>query len=88
MHAWVNDEFDLLDLDDLRLDRRARLILERFASKPSLSIPAGCNGDQAEIAATYRFFDNDKVDDFEIFRAHRHATMRRMRDFPVPLLPP
>jgi len=87
MHAWVNDEFDLLDLDDLRLDRRARLILERFASKPSLSIPAGCNGDQAEIAATYRFFDNDKVDDFEIFRAHRHATMRRMRDFPVVLLP-
>jgi hypothetical protein len=87
MHAWVNDEFDFLDLNDVRLDRRARLILERFASKPSLSIPAACNSNDAEVAATYRFFDNDKVDDFEILRAHRLASLRRMRDFPVVLLP-
>jgi hypothetical protein len=86
MHAWVNDEFDILDLDDVRLDKRARLILERFACKPGLSIPAACNGKKAEIAGAYRFFDNDKVDDYEILRAHRHATVQRMREFPVVLL--
>jgi hypothetical protein len=86
MHAWVNDEFDNLDLGDARLDLRARLLLERLACKPSLSIPAACNGHEAESAAAYRFFDNDKVDDFEILRAHRHATVQRLREFPVVLL--
>lgn len=86
MNAWINDEFATLDLNDLRLDKRARRILDRFASKPSLSIPAACNGQKAEREATYRFFDNDKVDDFEILRAHRHATVQRMAAFPVVLL--
>lgn len=86
MNAWINDEFATLDLNDLRLDKRARRILDRFASKPSLSIPAACDGREAEREAAYRFFDNDKVDDFEILRAHRHATIQRMAAFPVVLL--
>ena len=86
MNAWIDEELTTLDLDDLRLDRRARLILARFASKPSLSIPAACDGQEAEREATYRFFANDKVDDYEILRAHRHATMQRMAAFPVVLL--
>lgn len=87
MDAWINDEFVTLDLNDQRLDKRASLILSRFASKPSLSIPAACNGNEAEREATYRFFANDKVDDYEILRAHRHATMKRMSAFPVVLVP-
>jgi len=86
MHAWIDSELAVLDLADLRLDRRARILLERFASKPSLSIPAACNGNDAETNAAYRFFDNDKVDDYEILRAHRYATMERMRAFPVVLV--
>jgi hypothetical protein len=86
MNAWIDDEFATLDLNDLRLDRRARRILDRFASKPSLSIPAACDGDEAEREAAYRFFDNDKVDDYEILRAHRQATMQRLAAFPVVLL--
>jgi hypothetical protein len=86
MDAWINDEFASLDLNDLRLDKRARRILERFASKPSLSIPAACNGNEAEREATYRFFANDKVDDYEILRAHRDATIQRMAAHPVVLI--
>ena len=86
MDAWIDEEFATLDLKDLRLDRRARLILDRFASKPSLSIPAACDGQEAEREAAYRFFANDKVDDHEILRAHRHATQQRMAAFPVVLL--
>jgi len=86
MNAWIDDEFATLDLNDLRLDRRARLILGRFASKPSLSIPAACDGQEAEREAAYRFFANDKVDDYEILRAHRDATIQRMSTLPVVLL--
>jgi hypothetical protein len=86
MSAWIDDELATLDLNDLRLERRARLILNRFASKPSLSIPAACDGQEAEREAAYRFFANDKVDDYEILQAHRHATMQRMAAFPVVLL--
>ena len=86
MNAWIDDEFATLDLNDLRLDRRARLILGRFASKPSVSIPAACDGQEAEREAAYRFFANDKVDDYEILRAHRQATVQRMAAFPVVLL--
>ena len=86
MNAWIDDELATLDLNDLRLDRRARLILQRFASKPSLSIPAACEGQEAEREAAYRFFANDKVDEYEILRAHRQATLQRMATVPVVLL--
>ncbi len=86
MDAWINDEFATLDLNDLRLDKRARRILTRFASKPSLSIPAACDGQEAEREAAYRFFANDKVDDYEIRRAHRDATVQRMAAHPVVLI--
>jgi hypothetical protein len=86
MNAWINDEFATLDLNDLRLDKRARIILNRFASKPSLSIPAACDGGVAEREAVYRFFANDKVDDYEILQAHRDATIERMTALPVVLL--
>jgi hypothetical protein len=86
MNAWIDDEFATLDLHDLRLDRRARRILDRLASKPSLSIPAACDGHEAEREAAYRFFDNDNVDDYEILRAHRQATRQRLAAFPVVLL--
>lgn len=87
MHAWVSDEFATLDLNDLRLDRRARRILDRLASKPGLSIAAACDGQESEREAAYRFFANDKVDDYEILLAHRQATIQRMAAHPVVLLP-
>src|SRR6185295_10964390 len=86
MDAWIDDEFATLDLNDFRLDKRARRILHRFASKPSHSIPAACDGRVAEREAAYRFFANDKVDDYEILSAHRQATIQRIKNLPVVLL--
>src|SRR5260370_40424854 len=77
MDTWIQEELASLDLGDVRLDRRCQQILQRLYSKPSLSIPAASTT-LAEIAATYRFFDNDRVDDFELLRPHRHATLQRL----------
>ena len=85
MDTWIQEELAILDLGDVRLDRRCQQILQRLYSKPSLSIPAA-SATLAEIAATYRFFDNDRVDDFELLRPHRHATLERLRAHPVVLL--
>jgi hypothetical protein len=81
---WIVDELAALDLGDVRLDRRCHRVLHRLFSKPSLSIPAACHG-WAEVTATYRFFDNFRVDDFELLRPHRLATIERMRQHPVVL---
>jgi hypothetical protein len=85
MDTWIQEELAILDLGDVRLDRRCQQILQRLYSKPSLSIPAA-SATLAEIAATYRFFDNDRVDDFELLHPHRHATLERLRAHPVVLL--
>lgn len=85
MDTWIQEELASLDLGDVRLDRRCHQILQRLYSKPSLSIPAASTT-LAEIAATYRFFDNDRVDDFELLRPHRQATLERLRAHPVVLL--
>ena len=85
MHAWIADELATLDLGDVRLDRRCHAILHGLFSKPTLSIPGACGG-LAETTAAYRFFDNDRVDDYELLCPHRDATLQRMRDESVALL--
>ena len=42
--AWVDEEFEALDLGDPRRDRRAKELLKRFAAKPTASIPGACDG--------------------------------------------
>lgn len=49
-----------VDLGDVRLDRRAVLLLERLGQKPSASIPGACES-WAETAAAYQFLRNDDV---------------------------
>src|SRR6267154_3890256 len=78
MHDWIADELATLDLGDVRLDRRCHAVLEQLYSKPTLSIPGACHG-LAETTAAYRFFDNDRVDDYELLCPHRDATLQRMR---------
>ena len=78
MQEWIADELATLDLGDVRLDQRCHAVLDRLSAKPSVSIPAACVG-LAEIAATYRFFDNDRVDDSELLHPHRDATVARIR---------
>jgi Transposase Tn5 dimerisation domain/Transposase DNA-binding len=86
MQEWIADELATLDLGDVRLDQRCHAVLDRLSAKPSVSIPAACVG-LAEIAATYRFFDNDRVDDSELLHPHRDATVARIRQERVVLIP-
>ena len=64
MQAWVEEELMTSDLGDERLNERYTVLLDRFSQKPSVSIPAACQGASEAIAA-YRFFDNDRVDEQE-----------------------
>jgi hypothetical protein len=59
--AWVDEEFETLDLGDPRRDRRAKELIKRFASRPTASIPGACEG-WAETMAAYRFLGNERID--------------------------
>lgn len=78
MQAWIKMETQGADFGDQRLNARYRLLLEQLSDKPSLSIPAACGG-QAETAAAYRFFDNEKADPHKVLVPHRQATLERVR---------
>jgi hypothetical protein len=51
-----------------------------------MSIPAATNG-RAEMEAAYRLFNNSKVTPDGIHEPHRAATLERIRQVPVILLP-
>jgi hypothetical protein len=77
MDAWIAEELKTVDLGDERLDRRFEIVLERLAARPSVSIPAACQG-LAETQAAYRFFDNDRV---EAKKYCSRISKRRWREF-------
>ena len=85
-NPWVKDELDSIQLGDERLDDRAGIVLDRLASRPTVSIPAACRG-WAETQAAYRFFDNEAVTDAAVLAPHREAALRRIAQEPVVLLP-
>jgi hypothetical protein len=85
MQAWVVDETRTADFGDERLDRRYQLLLDRLSDKPSLSIPAACQG-EAETTAAYRFFDNERVSYERVLQPHYDATLGRIGQHPVVLI--
>ena len=52
--SWAAQEFETLDLGDARLNKRAVLLAERLAAKPTASIPNACSN-WTETIAAYRF---------------------------------
>src|SRR5947207_3195688 len=78
MQAWIESETKGADFGDERREARYQVLLEQLSDKPSLSIPAACGG-QAETAAAYRFFDNEKTTPAKVLAPHRNATLERIR---------
>jgi len=78
MQDWIELETQGADFGDERLNARYQVVLEQLSDKPSLSIPAACGG-QAETAAAYRFFDNEKTNAAKVLAPHRNATLERIR---------
>src|SRR5690242_15953535 len=75
--SWVIEEMQSLDLPDKRLNHRLQVVLSQLAEHPTASIPAACGG-YAEMAAAYRFFDNDRATFDNILEPHVAMTRRRI----------
>lgn len=86
MQAWIAVETQTADFGDERLDRRYALVLDQLSQKPSLSIPAACQG-LAETTAAYRFFANDRVSPQKVLDPHGAATLQRIREQKVVVIP-
>jgi len=55
------NEFSNLKLGDKRLNHRAIEVAAAINSSPSFSIPAMSSGNDGQLKAIYRFFQNDKI---------------------------
>jgi hypothetical protein len=86
MNDWIDQEFPALDLGDDRLVRRQKLVLERLAASPSASIPAACRS-WTETIGAYRFFAHPRVTPEAVLGPHREATIARIAEHPVILIP-
>jgi hypothetical protein len=82
---WTESEYNLINLGDKRLNKRAKTLLKQFSDKPTESIPVSCKS-WAETKAAYRFFDNGSVTAKKIFKPHRMATLNRIKEHPLVLL--
>jgi Transposase Tn5 dimerisation domain/Transposase DNA-binding len=71
---------------NVKLKKRFQKVLDSMSSKPSLKFPAGCKGD-AETKAAYRFLDNEHVTFPVILKPHHDATLARIREQAVVLIP-
>lgn len=72
-------------LRDQRLKPRLERILERLGAKPTVSIPAACQG-WGETQATYRFLSNGRIEAAEILEGHSQATIQRIEAEAVVLI--
>jgi hypothetical protein len=84
--SWVETELKTADFGDKRLNRRLGHVLDLLGSKPTLSIPSACKV-WTETKAAYRFFGHEKVSEKKILAPHRDATIERMRQESMVLLP-
>ena len=89
MCAWAAEEFGGAKLGDGRLNKRLIKLAERFAERPTASIPGACQ-DGAETQAAYRFFGQAReakqgLGWEAVLTPHIAATEARMRQHPVVL---
>ena len=75
IEQWVSEEFESLDLGDVRLNRRAKMFVSSAAgigdSNPDRFRKNG------SLKAVYRMINNPKVDVGELFAAHNRASIKR-----------
>lgn len=78
MEAWIQKELETSHFGDIRLSQRFMHIVDQLAQAPHTSIPEAM-GNVAAVKATYRFWDNDKVNEVKILNPHRASTLRRIK---------
>ena len=62
------------------------MVLDAMSQKPSLKFPAACGG-RAEVEGAYRFLDNEHVTFSTVLGPHHDASLGRIREQPVVLIP-
>ena len=78
---FIQNEFSNLNLGDERLNRRALVVASTINANPAFSIPAMTDGNDGQLKAIYRFFQNPKVDDQKLLQTHYLNTIDRMINY-------
>lgn len=78
MKQWVLDEVCGMPLKDKRRNERAAVILTSLIKNPATSILHSCSGDKAKIKGTYRFIENEAIDEQDILEGHYQSTLKRI----------
>ena len=74
---WTKEQFEGVELPDLRLIKRLEKIAYRMMAKPNSSIPIQ-NGKWKDIKATYRFYDSKKVEFLKLIQPHVNQTKMKV----------
>jgi hypothetical protein len=83
---WAQEEFGCVRFYDPRLKQRLYTVAQDFYGCPQGSIPEAC-GSRARSMGAYRFFQNPKVTMDVVLTAHTEATIERIRQHPIVLVP-
>jgi len=83
---WAEEEFGTVRLYDDRLKQRLYTIAQDFYKDPEATIPQAC-GSKARTMGAYRFFQNPKVTLDVVLTAHTEATIERIKEHRVILVP-
>ena len=73
----MDDEFQGLDFNSSRLEKRFIKTMKTLAEQPDKSIWS-CSENRAEAKAIYRMLGNERTSQEEILRTHREATIHRI----------
>jgi hypothetical protein len=77
MEPWVFREVGHAEWGDARLTLREMQSVDALSQHPEGSLPDAFQGDAAGLKASYRFFDNDRVDPAALLPPHQEATRDR-----------
>ena len=72
-------EFEGINFNEKRLEKRFIRTMETLSRKPAQSIWA-CSESHAEAKAIYRMLGNENFDIKEVSKAHRNATISRIKN--------
>src|SRR5436305_15328394 len=75
--SWIKQELEESELQDERLGKRFRRLVEQLAEGVGKSIPWACQ-DWANTKAAYRFFSNEGGNEEEILAGHFQSTRGRL----------
>ena len=79
---WISKEFETLDLNSARLEKRFQITMSDLSDQPDASIWLA-SGSRVNAKAVYRMLANEKLDKGDILSAHRDATTARSTEHTI-----